>query len=181
MYISSVVWQDIGAASQIECSHVTKKSLIQQVQCILFCLCILHCVIKTDPGPERGNNQFIGKHPNPRREIWKPADSIALLGPYELNCTVRSLKRCFVFCLWFLLRCIGCVEFEKDNVSILHNVVPALLSVFSCSLKQTTQLENVLRYSNSFVKGIGKVNGMNTGVRMNIKHTPWLRFHCLPL
>lgn len=101
----------------------------------------------------------------------------------ELNCMVRSLKFCFVFCLWFLLRCIGCVEFEKDNVSILHNVVPALLSVFSCSLNEAnrTHLENVLRYSNSFVKGICKVNGINTSVRMNIKHTPWLHFHCLPL
>lgn len=37
---------------------------------------------------------------------------------------------------WFLLGCVGCVELEKDNIAVLHNVVPALLPVFSRSLKQ---------------------------------------------
>lgn len=34
----------------------------------------------------------------------------------------------------FLFGCVGCVEFEKDNVSVLHDVVPALLPVFPSSL-----------------------------------------------
>lgn len=34
-----------------------------------------------------------------------------------------------------LFRRVGCVEFEKDNVAILHDVVPPLLPVFPSSLR----------------------------------------------
>lgn len=37
----------------------------------------------------------------------------------------------------FLLWCVWCVEFEKDNVTVLHNVVPSLLSVLPSRLRNS--------------------------------------------
>ncbi len=37
---------------------------------------------------------------------------------------------------------LGCIKFKEDNISIFHNVIPALLPVLSSSLRQ--QLLNLL-------------------------------------
>lgn len=89
--------------------------------------------LKTDSGPDM--NAQVRKYFCPtrlsakfKREAWKPAVSVAVWGQTELYCDyVLS---------WFLFRRIGCVEFEKDNISILHDVVPALLPVFPSSLRR---------------------------------------------
>lgn len=89
--------------------------------------------LRTDSGPDM--NAQVRKYFCPtrlsaefKREAWKPAVSVAVWGQTVLYCDyVLS---------WFLFRRIGRVEFEKDNISILHNVVPALLPVFPSSLRR---------------------------------------------
>ncbi len=46
---------------------------------------------------------------------------------------------------WFLFRGMGCVEFEKDNVSVLHDVVSTLLPVFPSSLWMKIKEDKILK------------------------------------
>lgn len=86
--------------------------------------------------------------------------------------------------LWFLFRCIGCVEFEKDNVAVLHHVVPALLPVFSSSLWKKTHLNCIPRtYLRQWMPLLAEIQQCASSSLLlgSIKHTPWLHFHCPPL
>lgn len=80
------------------------------------------------------SQQAVGWPSEFKRELWKPADCVAIRGPTALHCTVSSF---FSHCLLsFLFGCIRCVEFEKDDIPVLHDVVPALLPVFPSSLRK---------------------------------------------
>ena len=69
-------------------------------------------------------NRFWSRPGRPRTDPAEFQQTVKL-SEAELSCIVLSR---------FLFRCVGCVEFEIENVSILHDIVPELLLAFPNSL-----------------------------------------------